>query len=173
MKSIPVYAQKGGFTQPLPRNNYRQGPDRRNGVYPSGVTAAQAGAGFTLIEVIIAMILLTVGLMTLLSVTLGGMLQREVTREYDIARNAASAKIEEIRAQDFDDVAAYTGTYFAVVGLTAPTGWTNPGFISVNNTVSDLYDVTVTIRWRIQGNTSALVYNEYVTRTLMTRRSKY
>jgi len=129
-------------------------------------------SGFTLIEVIIAMVLLTVGLMTLLSVTLGGMVQRGVTREYDIARNAAFAKIEEIRAQDFPDVAAYTGTNFAVADLIAPTGWANPGLVAVVTAVADLYEVTVTIRWRIQGNTSALVYNEYITRTLMTRRSK-
>ncbi|MBI5778260.1 MAG: prepilin-type N-terminal cleavage/methylation domain-containing protein [Planctomycetes bacterium] len=131
-------------------------------------------AGFTLIEVVIAMILLSVGLLTLLSVTMSGMLQREVTREYDVAREAAFAKIEEIRTQDFPDLlsAPYSGTYFAVAGLITPTGWANPGFISVNNTTSSLYDITVTIRWQIQGNTSALVYNEYVTRTLMTRRSK-
>jgi len=129
--------------------------------------------GFTLIEVIIAMVLLSVGLLTLLSVTMGGMVQREVTREYDIARNAASAKMDEIRAQDFSDVSDYDGDYFGVIGLTAPAGWTNPGRITVNSTVSDLYDITVTIRWRISGNTSALVFNEYVTRTLMTRRSKY
>lgn len=129
--------------------------------------------GFTLIEVVIAMILLTVGLLTLLSVTLSGMVQREVTREYDIARNAAFAKIEEIRAQDFVDVAAYNNTYFGVTGLTAPTGWSDSGFITVNSSVADLYDVTVTIRWQIQGNTNAAVYNEYVTMSLMTRRSKY
>lgn len=142
--------------------------------------------GFTLIEVVIAMILLSVGLLTLLSVTLGGMLQRETTREYDIARNAANAKIEEIRAQDFDDVAAYNNppnNYFPVDGLTAPTGWTSPGkivkivagveYAGVNTSVSDLYEITVTIRWQIQGNTSAAVYNEYATGTLMTRRSKY
>jgi len=142
-----------------------------------------AQEGFTLIEVIIAMILLSVGLLTLLSVTLGGMLQRETTREYDIARNAANAKVEEIRAQDFNDVAAYNNTYFSVAGLTAPTGWTSPGkivkivggveYAGVNTSVPDLYEVTVTIRWQIQGNTSALVYNEYATGTLLTRKSKY
>jgi Tfp pilus assembly protein PilV len=129
--------------------------------------------GFTLIEVIIAMILLTVGLLTLLSVILGGTVQREVTREYDVARNAASAKIEEIRVQDFNAVAAYSGTYFAFVGLVTPTGWANPGKIEVNSSVSDLYDITITIRWQIQGNPNAAVYNEYITRSLMTRRSKY
>jgi len=164
MKSIPAYAQKDGFTQHI----------ILDAVTP-GVPKYKLCAGFTLIEVVIAMILLTTGLLTLLSVTLGGMLQREVTREYDIARNAAFAKIEEIREQDFPDIISpsFSGTYFAVVGLTAPTGWANPGYITVNNSVLDLYEITVTIRWRIQGNTSALVYNEYVTRTLMTRRSKY
>lgn len=129
-------------------------------------------AGFTLIEVIIAMVLLTVGLMTLLSVTMGGMVQRGVTREYEIARNAAFARMEEIKAQDFPDVAASTGTYFAVAGLMTPTGWANPGRVEVNTSVSDLYEITITIRWQIQGNASALVYNEYVIRSLMTRRSK-
>ena len=141
-------------------------------------------SGFTLIEVVIAMILLTAGLLTLLSVVLGGMLQRGVTREYDIARNAAFAKIEEIRAQDFSDIYTdYNMEYFEVPGLITPTGWTLPGKIvkivagveydGVDDSALDLYDITVTIRWQIQGNTSALVFNEYVTRTLMTRRSKY
>ena len=154
MKSIPAYAQKDGFT-PTPMHRCE---------------------GFTLIEVIIAMVLLTVGLMTLLSVTMGGMLQRQVTREYDLAREAAFAKIEEIRAQDFPDVVTYNNSprnSFSVVGLIAPTGWANPGLVAVNTSVSDLYEITVTVRWQIKGNASALVYNEYVTRTLMTRRSKY
>jgi len=129
--------------------------------------------GFTIIEVIIAMVLLATGLLALLSVTMGGMAQRQVTREYDIARNAASAKIEEIRGLDFSDVVDYHNANFAVDGLMTPTGWANPGLVTVNSSVSDLYDVTVTIRWRINGNASALVYNEYITRTLMTRRSKY
>ncbi|MEW6026135.1 MAG: prepilin-type N-terminal cleavage/methylation domain-containing protein [Planctomycetota bacterium] len=130
-------------------------------------------AGFTLIEVLIAMVLLTAGLLTLLSVTLGGMLQREVSREYDIARNAAYAKIEEIRAQDFSDVPDYHNVYFPVTDLTPPTGWTDPCKVEVDSSVSDLYEVTVTVRWRIQGNANPDVYNEYLTMTLLTRRSKY
>jgi len=129
--------------------------------------------GFTMIEVVIAMILLATGLLALLSVTMGGMAQREVSREYDVARNAASAKLDEIRARDFSSVAAYNNTFFEVDGLMTPTGWANPGNVTIDNSVSDLYDVTVTIRWRIKGNASALVFNEYITRSLMTRRTKY
>lgn len=165
MKSTPV---QQGFTQLAMTVTVDKNITRTSTTSP--VTSL---TGFTLIEVVIAMILLTAGLMTLLSVTLGGMLQREVTREYDIARNAAFAKVEEIRSQDFSDVSDYDGDYFGVDGLTAPTGWTNPGKIEVNDDVSDLFDITVTIRWQIQGNTSANVYNEYVTQTLITRKSKY
>lgn len=130
--------------------------------------------GFTLIEVVIAMILLTIGLMTLLSVTLGGLVQREVTREFDIARNAAYTQMGDIRVQDFEDVFNdYHNTYFNVEGLIAPTGWPQPGYISINNARADLYDVTLTVRWQIKGNLNAAVYNEYITRSLITRRSKY
>jgi prepilin-type N-terminal cleavage/methylation domain-containing protein len=130
--------------------------------------------GFSLIEVVIAMILLTVGLMTLLSVTLGGLVQRDATREFDVARNAAFTQLEAIRVQDFVDIHNdYHNTYFNVEGLIAPTGWPQPGYISINNSVADLYDVTVTVRWQIKGNTNAAVYNEYITRSMITRRSKY
>lgn len=139
-----------------------------------GTFASLSVNGFTLIEVIIAMILLTVGLLTLFSVITSGLVQSGVTREYDVARNAANAKIEEIRGVNFSDiVSVYSATDFAVVGLVTPTGWANPGYISVNDSAADLYDITITIRWQIQGNPNAAVYNEYITRSLMTRRYKY
>jgi len=144
--------------------------------------------GFTLIEVMIAMALLTIGTLALLSALGGGLLQRETSREYDIARNAAAAKLEEIRGRDFTNVfAQYNLTYFDVPGLTARAGWTSPGKIvkivkvagvevennGIDNTVANLYEVTITIRWQIKGNTDSRVFNEFVIRSLMTRNSKY
>ncbi|MFH0889125.1 MAG: prepilin-type N-terminal cleavage/methylation domain-containing protein [Planctomycetota bacterium] len=149
-------------------------------------------SGFTLIEVIIAMVLLTIGTLTLLSVLSGGVLQKETSREYDIARNAAAAQLEEVRGKDFTSIHGISGTYFAVTGLTAPTGWTQAGRIeqiqcsdhgtnldgsgsSCHNNLSacKLYDIKITVRWRIKGNTSASVYNEYVTRTIFSRHNRY
>ncbi|MFH1230351.1 MAG: prepilin-type N-terminal cleavage/methylation domain-containing protein [Planctomycetota bacterium] len=149
-------------------------------------------SGFTLIEVIIAMVLLTVGTLTLLSVLSGGILQKETSREYDIARNAAAAQLEEVRGKDFTTIHSISGTYFAVTGLTAPTGWTQPGKIEEvqcsdhgtnfdgsgnschnNPSVCKLYDIKITVRWIIKGNTSASVYNEYVTRSIISRNNKY
>ena len=130
--------------------------------------------GFTLIEVILAMVLLSVATLALLSVLLGGFAQRETSREYDLARNAAFAKLEEIRGCEFANVyTRYNNTYFAVTDLDPPTGWANPGKITINNAISDLYDVTVTIRWQIKGNASALVFNQHVIRSLLTRGAKY
>jgi prepilin-type N-terminal cleavage/methylation domain-containing protein len=139
--------------------------------------------GFTLIEVIIAMVLLTIGSLALLSVLGGGLLQRATAEEYDIARNAAAGKIEEIRGYEFLSTvatSAVSGTYFAILGLTAPatstiTTWLQPlpGRIEVNNSSADLYEVTITIRWRIKGNANPSVYNELITRSFLTRKNKY
>jgi prepilin-type N-terminal cleavage/methylation domain-containing protein len=152
-------------------------------------------SGFTILEVMIAMVLLTVGTMALLSVLSEGIVQKEITREYDIARNAAQTELETIRGKDFTtihDIIGSSQENFAVVGLTAPTGWTQAGKVESiacsdhgtnlngagnschnNPSVCKLYDIKITIRWRIKGNASASVYNEYVTRSIISRNNRY
>jgi prepilin-type N-terminal cleavage/methylation domain-containing protein len=129
--------------------------------------------GFTILEVMIAMVLLAAAVFSLLSVSLSGTLQQGTTREYDIARNSAFAKLEEMRSFTFTNLSGfYNNTFFAVPGLTAPTGWAEPGWVGMDVT-SDLAEVAVIIRWRLGESTDASVFNEYILRGLITRRRNW
>lgn len=110
--------------------------------------------GFTLLEVSIAIVILAVGIMATVMVIITSTLQREVSREMDLAKNAATAKLQEIRAYDFDSVHDYyhlgAGNTFTVDGLLPQkdAGGELPiGSVSVDDTNTELLDITVTIRW--------------------------
>ncbi|MEK7448520.1 MAG: hypothetical protein AAB019_03445 [Planctomycetota bacterium] len=106
-------------------------------------------SGLTMVEVIVAMTLLTVGVVFILSVMVSALQQREVSRERDIAKNAAVAKLEEIKAYTFSSIyTTYNQTYFNVSGLVKRTDKSDEGYSQVNNSNVNLLDVTVTIYWK-------------------------
>jgi len=116
--------------------------------------------GFTLVEIALAMVILTVGILALLATITPSLYSEQTSREFDLAKTAAANKLEEIRGYDFATVyATYNNTYFAVTGLTAPATQTNPGFINIDNSNPNLLDITVTITWQsgIQKNTNLSV----------------
>ena len=66
--------------------------------------------GMTLIEVTLAITVLTAGIMALLMVLASALQQKEASREYEAATNAAVTKMEEIRGYasfDFSNLASH------------------------------------------------------------------
>ncbi|MFH1226503.1 MAG: hypothetical protein V1701_01200 [Planctomycetota bacterium] len=66
--------------------------------------------GMSLIEVTLAIAILTTGMVALLMVMTSGIQQKEVSREEEVATNAAVTKIEEIRGYasfDFTNLASH------------------------------------------------------------------
>ncbi|MBI5778969.1 MAG: prepilin-type N-terminal cleavage/methylation domain-containing protein [Planctomycetes bacterium] len=108
-----------------------------------------AEKGFTLIEVISAMTILSIGILGTTALIPSALYLTQVTQEYDTAKSAAANKMEDIGACDFNQVVTrYHNTYFTVAGLNAPVAQPNPGYISVNNTNPNLLDITVIITWQ-------------------------
>ena len=65
-------------------------------------------SGLTLVEVTLAIVVLTAGLVSVMMVLTSAMQQKESSREYQYATNAALTKMEEIRGYagvDFADLA--------------------------------------------------------------------
>ena len=124
--------------------------------------ALQRQRGFTLLEVMIAMVVIAGALFAAISMIFHTSAAKETMREQEIAKEAASAKIEEIKAHAFDQiVSTYNGASFTVAGLSAPTGvGKGLGSVAVDSTNANLYEVTVTIRWKgVQGTRSYLMRN--------------
>ncbi|HLF92658.1 MAG TPA: prepilin-type N-terminal cleavage/methylation domain-containing protein [Planctomycetota bacterium] len=118
--------------------------------------------GFTLLEVMIALSVIAVALFAALSMILQTASSKESMREQEIAKEAASAKIEEIKARTFAQIySTYNGAAFTVDGLNAPTGTGRGlGAVAIDATNPNLYEITVTIRWKgTQGERSYLMRN--------------
>jgi Tfp pilus assembly protein PilV len=99
--------------------------------------------GFTLMELTLAIVILTIGIMSLMATILPAMKLEETSRSFDIAKSAAANKLEEIAGYDFNSICTvFSGTNFAAgeLGDTA-------GYISIDNSNTELLDITVTISW--------------------------
>jgi prepilin-type N-terminal cleavage/methylation domain-containing protein len=80
-------------------------------------------AGFTMIEVVLAMALLSIALLALMSGVISSMTLVEANRQDSLAMNAARDKVAEMSAKPFDKVfTSFRGHTFAVAGLQAPGG---------------------------------------------------
>lgn len=114
---------------------------------------SNSAGGFTLLEVIVAVSILSVALMGILALYIHTITLSEVNRETQIATFAGQQKLDEIRAMDFNNILtsypAGATTYFAVNGL-RPFGIPpdpQPGAVTVDNTNNRLLNVQVRIRW--------------------------
>lgn len=102
--------------------------------------------GFTLIEVVIAMLVVFIAVIGLLAAYASSFELVETARNTTYALNEAQEKIEELRGYNFFDIFTdYANTNFTVDGISA--GNSN-GLVEVDNTDPDLLVVTVTVCWR-------------------------
>jgi len=137
--------------------------------------------GFTLIEVAFSVAILAGEVIVLFSLIVSGMVQTDVTQEFDIARNAAVSKLEEIRGFEFTEVFLRYNTdlsTFPVYGLKDHTNFlvTARGSVTVqDNEIDDLFYITVTIRWKVKdvATQDPNTYNEIVSRSLLAKGAKY
>ena len=98
--------------------------------------------GFTLLEVIITVALLTLGVIALSQAFSTGMLASTDVENVDLALNIAQAKMEGLK-----------NTAFASLASSGPTA--DPNFSNFNVTVSvtgvDPKQIDVTVAWNVQG----------------------
>ena len=73
-------------------------------------------SGFTLIEVVIALAIFTVGILAVFSLHISSIRGNTVARGVTENVTAATSKVEELMAADYDDLASGSGTdgYFSI-----------------------------------------------------------
>ncbi|MEK6715594.1 MAG: prepilin-type N-terminal cleavage/methylation domain-containing protein [Candidatus Omnitrophota bacterium] len=102
--------------------------------------------GFTLIEIVIAMLVVFIAVIGLLAAYASSFELVETARNTTYALNEAQEKVEELRGHNFFDIFDdYANTNFTVDGIAA--GNSN-GLVEVGNTNPGLLLVTVTVCWR-------------------------
>jgi prepilin-type N-terminal cleavage/methylation domain-containing protein len=107
--------------------------------------AAGGQRGITLVELIIALAIIGIALLGAIQVLVGTSELKHTTREMTIAREAAAAEIERLKAQsvsNFDGLAGLNGTSASVSRL--PNGILAREVITTN---PNLYNVRVTVTW--------------------------
>ena len=104
--------------------------------------------GFTLIEVMAGMIIMTIGVMGLSAAFVQTMTIEETNDELNMAVNAARGRMELIKKMGYDAVVtAYpSGGSFDVAGLDLAGGAAYPGTITISST-STYVDVVVAVNW--------------------------
>ena len=104
-------------------------------------------SGFTLLEVLLTLVLLTVGVTFLSQAFSTGMLASTDVENVDLASNIAQAKMEELK-----------NTSFAGLSSSGPTADAN--FSNFNVTVSvtgtDPKQIDVTVSWNVQGGSPSI-----------------
>lgn len=127
--------------------------------------ARRTESGLSLLELIIALSIIAIAMFGILSMILHSMQTRETMRELQIAKEAVSTKIEEIKSHpmqlptaspaDLNSVYNFytnpANATFTVSGLT-DSRLTTPdktalGTVKVDATNPYLYEVMVTVRW--------------------------
>ena len=114
--------------------------------------------GVTLLEVVMALAVIAISLLSVVSVIVHTTNLKDSTRDLTISKEAAQARFEEMRDADFATVAAaYDGRVTAVPGLASGNET-----ITVDATNPDLLDVRIDITWNSVGGVTT-----YTTRTLI------
>jgi prepilin-type N-terminal cleavage/methylation domain-containing protein len=121
------------------------------------MNSTKARSGFTLIELMIAVAVLSVGLLAVITAILASVSLERQSKELTIAKNATELQMQRLRGLPFADVAALAGTTqnFEVATLKPAQGDTNGcGEITVAAHAGvvngNLFDITVRVVW--QGN---------------------
>lgn len=118
--------------------------------------------GFTLLEILIALILFTVGVVAITGLFASGMFSGSDAENTTIAMNLAQRKMEEIKNLAFAsiadeakaDVSGFSG-FQREVAVTAPL---------VDPDMSDLKHVTVTAYWTLKGDEISVPLETYISK---------
>ena len=128
-------------------------PRRRNG-------------GFSLLEVVIALVVLTFSMITVMTMIIQASTTQQIARETETAKEAAMAQLAKVRMSLFADVPSFQGSTFVVSGLNdaRQSDQQSRGTVSIDMSNPDLYDVLVTVNWKGKKGVSS-----YSMRTLCAR----
>lgn len=123
----------------------------------------QSMLGFTLVEILAACLLLSIGLLAVLTAVRAARETQQRALYLSIGRNIAQSKIDKARSMSVDNISSMAGT---TQDSSLPAG--NSITVSVNRypdaSQIHLYRVTVTVSWPEQRGTRRLTYETLIAR---------
>jgi prepilin-type N-terminal cleavage/methylation domain-containing protein len=122
-------------------------------------TRPTAESGFTLIEILVTLTILTIGVLALSRMMPAGSVTMSQARKTTAAMQAAAQKIEDLKAADWFSSTLAAGTYTDNVRPFTRT-WT----ITDDSPMTGLKTITVTATWEVQGATRSSVVTTYLGR---------
>lgn len=119
-------------------------------------------SGFTLLEVLIAIVIFTVGVVVVVGLFASGLVSSADAENTTIAMNLAQGKMEEIRNLAFaDDPTEPKADITGFSGFQREVEVDAPG---VDPDISDLKHVTVTVYWTFKGDEISVPLETYISR---------
>jgi prepilin-type N-terminal cleavage/methylation domain-containing protein len=116
----------------------------------------ESDAGFTLIELMAAMVILTFGVVAALQILVEAHKSNNFARAKTMAVNRAEEHLEWIFRDFPTNVDNYDDLWFAVGDLVGPGPAGEPGHITVTDpALADPCTVTITVNWQGQGTLHA------------------
>ncbi len=113
--------------------------------------------GSTLIELLIAIVLIVVGLVALMGAMSTGICA-DAALEYRLtALNLANEKIEQLKDTAFGSISAGTET-----GSAIGFDWVDQRIVMVSEVDTDLKDVQVEVRWTQKSSTQSVAVETYI-----------
>ncbi len=104
--------------------------------------------GFTLLEVLVAMVILAVGLLGMASLSVGIIKGNELSKEVSSATTCAREKMEDVERLDYANTPATSGTVTeAYNSITEYPDYKRETVTSVDTPVTDMKTITVTVYW--------------------------
>ena len=120
-------------------------------------------AGFTLVEILCAVVLLSIGLLAVMTATQSSRDTQQRALYLSIGRNIAQSKIGTLRASSFDSLAGQAGT---TSDSSLPAG--NQVVVAVDpypdGSEANLKRITVTVTWPEGKGTRRIRYDTLITR---------
>ncbi|MGC8862876.1 MAG: type IV pilus modification PilV family protein [Armatimonadota bacterium] len=122
-----------------------------------------ARAGFTLVEVLAAVVLLSIGLLAVLAASQAARDTQTRTVYISIGRNIAQSRIEALRSMRFDSLAAQTGV---TQNPSLPPGNSVETIVEgyPASSETNLRRVTVRVSWREKNGTRTIRYETLIAR---------
>ena len=108
----------------------------------------QKNGGFTLLEVLVAMVILTVGLLGMASLSIGIIKGNELSKEVSSATTCAREKMEDVERLGYADTPATSGTVTeAYNSITEYPHCKRETIIAVDTPATDMKTITITVYW--------------------------
>ena len=125
-------------------------------------TISRSG-GFTLVEVLAAVLLLSIALLAIMSANTAARYAQQRAVNQSAARNVAQSIIDQLRAAPIDSISTKT---FPTSDSALPSGnsiaVSTVGYPTLSET--NLYTSTVTVSWPESGNTRTVKYETLIAR---------